>query len=72
MICPYCGSEMLKGYLKTSDLNWIKNTSDSTLWRYTIQKNGGIPLNKLWIRLPVYIPALRCANCKKIIFSYDE
>lgn len=70
--CPYCGNAMVKGYLKTSDLNWIRHTSDSTMWRHTIEENGGIPLNKLWFRWPVYIIAYRCEKCKKIIFSYDD
>lgn len=71
-ICPYCGSQMLKGYLKSSDLNWIENTTDSTLWRGTVKNNGGIALNKKLIRWPVYLPAYRCVSCKKIIFAYND
>lgn len=72
VLCPYCHTEMLKGYLKTTDLNWIRNTSDFTFWRYIVKKNGGQPLNMRWTRFPVYITAYRCETCKKIIFSYDE
>lgn len=72
MTCPYCESSMELGYLKTTDLNWIKNKSNFTIWGYAVKKNGGIPLGRAWVRFPVYITAYRCTKCKKIIFSYEE
>ena len=59
MKCPYCGDEMIRGYLMSS--RDITFAVDNLTKVFRISKgSGGIP----------HCEAYRCSSCKKILIDY--
>ena len=58
MKCPYCGDEMIRGYLMSS--RDITFAVDNLTKVFRIKKSDGIP----------HCEAYRCSSCKKILIDY--
>ena len=55
MKCPYCGDEMIRGYLMSSrDITFAVDNLELS------KGSGGIP----------HCEAYRCSSCKKILIDY--
>lgn len=68
-VCPYCGSEMRLGYLGgvPYQLEWIP---EGKRQRVTLlQKNTGIPLNKLNAFTFHKVYAYHCEKCNVFIIN---
>ena len=67
MKCPYCGTEMERGYVQSMrEIIYSENLHTS---RIMIPKKDDIKLtNGFWA--PAMCMASRCAACRKIILSY--
>ncbi len=68
-VCPYCGSEMQLGYFGgvPYQLEWIP---EGKRQRVTLlQKNTGIPLNKMNVFTLHKVYAYHCEECNVFIIS---
>ena len=66
MKCPYCGEEMIRGYLmSTRHYFAVDNLTKS----FRIKKSDDLELNKRFRRIP-HCEAYRCNSCKKILIDY--
>lgn len=74
--CPNCGIPLKQGYLlgKHNRIRWSVSREGMTIFH-------GVPLIKLkkqfwrdfkWWSFPPSIPAVKCSNCKLVIFEYDN
>ena len=61
MKCPYCGEEMIRGYLMSSVDNLTKV--------FRIKKSDDLELSKGSEGIP-HCEAYRCNSCKKILIDY--
>lgn len=71
MDCPYCNSEMEKGYINTDGryIAWRKEKHESA----KVKKNEeGIQLGKKYVSACNLENAYCCKTCKKIIIEYTE
>lgn len=79
VLCPYCGSEMEPGRLRSRGLNHFLPDGSKVPWFLTkraCEKTGTIPLppspvERFIIRNEDYPRAYHCRNCKKIIIAYE-
>ena len=61
--CPYCGKEMESGFVRANS-----NGGVVVAWTTKMTQFGlGDTIASGW---PPYIDALRCADCKAILFRY--
>ena len=63
MKCPYCGDEMIRGYLMSS--RDITFTVDNLTKVFRIKKSDDLELSKGSEGIPH-----RCSSCKKILIDY--
>ena len=69
MICPYCGREMIKGYVASSrDISFLTDDPNGKLLR--IKKKDDIELTKGSCEIP-NCRAYCCTSYKKILIDYD-
>ena len=69
MKCPYCGKEMIKGFLMSSrDITFAINNPNRNLFR--IKKHDDLELSKGSEGCAHYCEAHHCSNCKKIMLDY--
>ena len=63
MKCPYCGEEMIRGYLMSSrDITFVV---DNLTKVFRIKKSDDLELSKGSEGIP-HCEAYRCSSCKKI------
>ena len=68
MKCPYCGEEMIKGYLMSSrDITFAVDNPNRNFIR--VKKSDDLELTKDSGRIP-HCEAYRCIRCKKILIDY--
>lgn len=69
MKCPYCGGEMIKGYVASSrDISFLTDDPNGKILR--IKKKGDIELTKGLGEIP-NCGAYCCNSCKKILIDYE-
>ncbi|MDD6045302.1 MAG: PF20097 family protein [Clostridia bacterium] len=70
MICPYCGKEMLHGYIQSRDgVFW---TEEKTLLSaLSFFKRGATPLSNDPDLLSSAVVAYMCRSCKKVVIDFD-
>ena len=64
MKCPYCGDEMIRGYLMSS-----RDITFAVAFR--IKKSDDLELSKGSEGIP-HCEAYRCSSCKKILIDYEN
>ena len=70
MKCPYCGEEMIKGFLTSSlDISFVIDNPNGKLFQ--IKKSGDLELSEGSWGIP-HCEAYHCSNCKKIIIDYTN
>ena len=67
MKCPYCGDEMIRGYLMSS--RDITFTVDNLTKVFRIKKSDDLELSKGLAGIS-HCEAYRCSSCKKILIDY--
>ena len=67
MKCPYCGDEMIRGYLMSS--RDITFAVDNLTKVFRIKKSDDLELSNGSGGIP-HCEAYRCSNCKKILIDY--
>lgn len=67
MKCPYCGDEMIRGYLMSS--RDITFAVDNLTKVFRIKKSDDLELSKGLGGIS-YCEAYRCSSCKKILIDY--
>ena len=67
MKCPYCGEEMIRGYLMSS--RDITFAVDNPIKVFRIKKSNDLELSKGSGGIP-HCEAYRCSSCKKILIDY--
>lgn len=67
MKCPYCGEEMIRGYLMSS--RDITFAVDNLTKVFRIKKSDDLELSKGSGEIP-HCEAYRCSSCKKILIDY--
>ena len=67
MKCPYCGDEMIRGYLMSS--RDITFAVDNLTKVFRIKKSDDLELCKGLGGIP-HCEAYRCSSCKKILIYY--
>ena len=67
MKCPYCGEEMIRGYLMSS--RDITFAVDNLTKVFRIKKSDDLELSKGSEVIP-HCEAYRCNSCKKILIDY--
>ena len=67
MKCPYCGEEMIRGYLMSS--RDITFAVDNPIKVFRIKKSDDLELSKGSGGIP-HCEAYRCSSCKKILIDY--
>ena len=68
MKCPYCGDEMIRGYLMSSrDITFAVDNPTKVFFR--IKKSDDPELSKGSAGIP-HCEAYRCSSCKKILIDY--
>ena len=67
MKCPYCGEEMIRGYLMSS--RDITFAVDNLTKVFRIKKSDDLELSKGSGGIP-HCESYRCSNCKKILIDY--
>ena len=72
MKCPYCNSELTKGYIYSPrTLSWTTEEL-KTFCESSLTKEENIVLSETGLLHPAKIIAYHCASCKKMIISYDD
>ena len=67
MKCPYCGEEMIRGYLMSArDITFVV---DNLTKVFRIKKSDDLELSKGSEGIP-HCEAYRCSSCKKILIDY--
>ena len=67
MKCPYCGEEMIRGYLMSS--RDITFAVDNVTKVFRIKQSDDLELSKGSGGIPP-CEAYRCSSCKKILIDY--
>ena len=67
MKCPYCGEEMIRGYLMSS--RDITFAVDNVTKVFRIKQSDDLELSKGSGGIP-HCEAYRCSSCKKILIDY--
>ena len=67
MKCPYCGEEMIRGYLMSS--RDITFAVDNLTKVFRIKKSDDLEFSKGAGAIP-HCEAYRCSSCKKILIDY--
>ena len=67
MKCPYCGEEMIRGYLMSS--RDITFAVDNVTKVFRIKQSDDLELSKGPGGIP-HCEAYRCSSCKKILIDY--
>ena len=68
MKCPYCGEEMIRGYLMSSrDITFAVDNPNRNFIRF--KKSDDLELTKDSGGIP-HCEAYRCNSCKKILIDY--
>lgn len=68
MKCPYCGKEMIKGFLMSSrDITFAVDNPDRNFFR--TKKSDDLELSKGSEGIP-HCKAYHCFSCKKILIDY--
>ena len=65
--CPYCGEEMIRGYLMSS--RDITFAVDNVTKVFRIKQSDDLELSKGSGGIP-HCEAYRCSSCKKILIDY--
>ena len=69
MKCPYCGDEMIRGYLMSSlDITFAV---DNPIKAFRIKKSDALELSTGSEGIP-HCEAYRCSSCKKILIDYEN
>ena len=69
MKCPYCGEEMIRGYLMSSrDIAFAVDGVTKVKF-FRIRKSDDLGLSKGSGGIP-HCEAYRCSSCKKILIDY--
>lgn len=70
MKCPYCGEEMVNGFLISS--RDITFTNDNPNRSFRVKKRNDLELSKgSGLSLP-HCVAHHCRSCKKIVIDYEN
>lgn len=69
MKCPYCGDEMIRGYLMSS--RDITFAVDNVTKVFRIKQSDDLELSKGSGGIP-HCEAYRCSSCKKILIDYEN
>ncbi len=68
MLCPFCQSEMEKGFLQGgSILVWVKKKHHLSL----LPGEGDVLLDRKYLTNPC-VPSWVCRQCRKVITEYEE
>ena len=70
MNCPFCGNEMMKGFVQSSRAFFFATDYHGILFK-PCQKKGEFYLSSHNWTSPI-CAAYHCANCKKVIADYAE
>lgn len=71
MECPYCGGEMVQGYISSPrTLCWSPKPL-KTFSEWSFRKQENVVLAEADLLSPPRIAAHRCVSCKKIVISYE-
>ena len=67
MKCPYCGEEMIRGYLMSSrDITFVVDNPTKV---FRIKKSDDLEFSKGSEGIP-HCEAYRCSSCKKNLIDY--
>ena len=68
MLCPFCKSEMAKGFLQAGNMIvWVKKKHYISL----LPKDGEVLLGRDYLT-GVTLPSWVCRQCRKVITEYGE
>ncbi len=68
MLCPFCNSQMEKGFLQSGSIMvWVTKKHHLSL----LPKEGEILLDRKYLT-NCAVPSWNCRNCRKIITGYEE
>ena len=73
MKCPYCSSEMKKGYIPAARdfLEWVPKGEEPSMIFFR-KGDGRIKLTETPFFNMESIEGFVCSSCKKLIIDYDE
>lgn len=70
MKCPYCGEEMIDGFLISSrDITFSNDDPNRT---FRIKKRNDLELTKGSGEAIPHCAACHCSRCKKIVIDYEN